>query len=219
MGGPGSGRWCYGGAGGKRVTEGHPAVDIRWLNQKGCLRPGTAGDLTWSTTRGIDATKRTGSISYRMEDDRMILAYRFRVNGGAWQTVNQVIEFDRTPCNYGGHRTWFLCPRCSKRVAILHCVEKLFLCRHCYDLCYSSQLETETDRLMRKQRKIRKRLGASHNLLVPIWLKPKGMHQTTFDRLLWTHLKIDEHKWALISAKVGTLTKSLGRVKDQLGMK
>jgi hypothetical protein len=39
-----------------------------------------------------------------------------------------------------------------------------------------------TDRLIRKARKIRKKVGASDDLQEPIWQKPKGMHQKTFGR-------------------------------------
>ena len=39
------------------------------------------------------------------------------------------------------------------------------------------------DRMMRKARKIRSRLGASESLFDPIWEKPNGMHWKTFERL------------------------------------
>jgi ribosomal protein L32E len=39
------------------------------------------------------------------------------------------------------------------------------------------------NRLIRKARKIRALVGASDDLQEPIWRKPKGMHQKTFDRL------------------------------------
>jgi len=107
-----------------------------------------------------------------------------------------VIQFDRTPCHFSGHRKWFLCPRCGKRVAVLYGAGKYFLCRHGYDLCYTSQQETEIDRMMRKKRKIRDRLGASHNLSMPIWRKPKGMHWKTFDRLQDQEEEINKVKWA-----------------------
>ena len=63
---------------------------------------------------------------------------------------------------------------------------KWFLCRHCYALPYGSQQETAQDRHYRKVRKIRYRLGASHNLTEPVWPwnKPKGMHWRTWERLL-----------------------------------
>ena len=72
-------------------------------------------------------------------------------------------------------------PRCGRRVAILYAAPK-FSCRRCLGRGYWSQREGELDRKKRKLHKIWVRLGA-HDLTDPIWLKPKGMHQTTFDRL------------------------------------
>ena len=176
MGGRGSGNWCRRDS--KTTTESQHQIDIRWLKKQRYLRPGTAGSLSWSW-----GDEQTGSIGFRMEYERMILNYRHRPHGGDWENVEQAISFDRTSCNYGGYRTWFLCPRCWKRVAILYGAGKYFLCRHCYDFTYSSQQESRSDRLMRKARKIRARLGASNNLMESILFKPKNMHQKTFDRL------------------------------------
>lgn len=176
MGGRGSGNWCRWGS--KTTTESQHQIDIRWLKKQRYLRPGTAGSLSWSW-----GDEQTGSIGFRMEYERMILNYRHRPHGGDWENVEQAISFDRTSCNYGGYRTWFLCPRCWKRVAILYGAGKYFLCRHCYDFTYSSQQESRSDRLMRKARKIRARLRASNNLMESILFKPKNMHQKTFDRL------------------------------------
>ena len=116
------------------------------------------GSLSWSC-----GSEQTGSIRYRIEADRMILNYRHRPHGGEWEPVEQVISFDRTSCNYGGHRTWFLCPRCWKRVAVLYGAGKYFLCRHCYDLAYGSQQESPPFRLLRKAQKIRACLGGSES--------------------------------------------------------
>jgi hypothetical protein len=48
---------------------------------------------------------------------------------------------------------------------------------------------------MRKARKIRQGLGASMNLLEPIWQKPKGMHWRTFERLRQKALQAEEVSW------------------------
>jgi hypothetical protein len=176
MGGSGSGSWYRWDS--KTTTESQHRIDIRRLKKQDYLRPGTIGSLSWS-----QGEEETGSIRYRMEADRMVLLYRHRPHGGEWEPVEQTITFDWTFCNYGGHRTWFLCPRCWKRVVVLYGAEKYFLCRHCYDLTYSSQQEDKADRLMRKARKIRARLGASNDFMEPILFKPKNMHQKTFDRL------------------------------------
>ena len=139
MGGYGSGRRSSWG-GGRTTTESQRRIDIRWMKRQGYLRAGTMGNLIWSN-RG----EQTGLITYSMVEEGMVLNYRYRINGGEWQPVEQSIIFDRTPCNYGGHRTWFRCPRCGKRVALLYGAGKLFLCRHCYDLAYGSQQETMSD--------------------------------------------------------------------------
>jgi hypothetical protein len=114
------------------------------------------------------------------EKGRSFSFYKCIVAGGK---VEQTVSFDLTPCNYGGHRTWFLCPRCWKRVAVLYGAGKYFLCRHCYDLTYSSQQENRADRLMRKARKIRERMGGGASLIDPFPDKPKNMHWKTYWRL------------------------------------
>jgi hypothetical protein len=148
------------------------------------------GSLAWSSRN-----KQTGFINYRMETDRL--------NGGEWEDVEQTISFDRTSCNYGGFRTWFLCPRCWQRVALLYGAGKYFLCRHCYNLIYSSQQEGRADRLMRKARKIRARLGVGDDLMEPIWFKPKNMHQKTFDRLCEEAEQAENLGWIVAGQRFG----------------
>ena len=138
-----------------------------------------------------------------MEENRMILNYRHRPHGGEWEDVEQDISFDRTQCNYGGVRTWFLCSQCFRRVAILYGTGKYFLCRHCYNLTYPSQQESLSDRLMRKARKIRERLGASDNLMESILFKPKNMHQKTFDRLRREAEHANNLSWSIVGQRFG----------------
>mgnify|MGYP001177938816 CR=1 FL=1 len=162
----------------KPTTGRYDCIDIRRLKQQGCLVADKIGILTWSN-RG----EKTGVVLYRMIEEGMILKYQYRENGSPWVSVDQFIRFDRTPCNYGGYRKWFLCSHCGKRVAVLYLAGRLFLCRHCYGLVYGSQQEVTSDRLMRAARKIRHRLGAGDDLTIPIWQKPKGMHEKTYLRL------------------------------------
>ena len=176
MGGSGSGSWYRWDS--KSTTESQNRIDIRWLKNQGSLRPGHIEFLSWS--RG---NEQTGSIGYRIETDCMVLNYQHRARGGEWENVKQVVSFDRTPCNYGGNRTWFLCPLCSRRVAVLYGAGKYFRCRHCYNLTYSSQQESRADRLMRKARKIRKIMGGDNNLVNSFPNKQKNMHWKTYWRL------------------------------------
>ena len=68
------------------------------------------------------------------------------------------VFLDRTPCNYGGFRFWFICPLsvegnpCGKKVAKLYLPpgSVYFGCRKCYDLTYKCQKEHDSrlDRLL-----------------------------------------------------------------------
>jgi hypothetical protein len=94
-----------------------------------------------------------------------------------------------TPCNFGGERSWFICPGagCGRRVAVLYGPNRYFLCRHCYDLAYQSQRDNKMYRALHRAQDIRRRLGGSANMMEPFPEKPKGMHWSTYDRLWWEH--------------------------------
>lgn len=162
----------------KQTTERVPHIDIRQLSKQGYLKPDTDGNFKWSIGDELIC-----SILYRIYKDRITLDYKHRPTGNEWAHVEQNINFDRSSCNYGGTRPWFLCPDCGKRIAIVYYYKGRFSCRHCHQLTYGSQQETLQYRMQRKARKIRERLGASDNLFEPIWYKPKNMHQATFETL------------------------------------
>ena len=50
-------------------------------------------------------------------------------------------------------------------------------CRHCQGIAYASQSDDVLGRAWRRQRKVEARLGENEQ-------RPKGMHQTTHERLL-----------------------------------
>ena len=170
MGGPGSGRW-YRWQGTRTTLEEVYRLDVRWLHRHGYL-DGRTHWVTWS--RG---EQQAGSLLLALQPEGVGLTYRYRVGGGDWESVRQVVTLAWTPCHYGGERPWFRCPGCQRRVAVLCGDDRLFLCRHCYRLPYTSQYETRLDRLYRKLRKLRDRVGEQYAR------KPKGMHRRTWERL------------------------------------
>ena len=180
MGGFGSGRRYW--RGGRDTIDGLKSIDIRLLNKQGYFKPSELGkskELHWSR----NGSPR-GYIGFILTESRIFLFYRYRDSHTEdWESVDQSITIDETPCHFGGVHKWFICPNCSRRVAVLYAGGKLFLCRHCYRLAYACQNEDSRDRLMRKCRKIRERLGADGNLFQPVYGKPKGMHEKTFIRL------------------------------------
>lgn len=188
MGGPGSGnryRWN------KQTTiEEIHRIDIRYLKKNGWLvndpNIHTAGKLSWTCGGEPD-----GFINAACYHNHLKLDYKFREEGGDWLTVNQTIRFESTPCHYGGSRKWFSCPQCLSRIGILCGAGKLFLCRRCYQLPYSSQMETVTDRLIRQKHKLGNKLFESYEYGEG-WNKKKGMHWKTFDRLNEKYQKQNE---------------------------
>lgn len=175
MGGYGSGQWYRSNS--KATIESQSKIDIRLLNKLGLLHQGIELDFS-RASRG----EKCGLTGFRVETDRLVLIHRHRQNDDQWEQIEDEILLTSTPCNFGGNRQWFLFPGCNRRAAVIY-GGKYYRCRHCHNLTYSSQQESKSDRLMRKARKIRARLGASGNLAVPILFKPKNMHQKTFDRL------------------------------------
>jgi hypothetical protein len=178
MGGSGSGSWWRWGT--RTTTDSQHRVDIRWLKKQNYLQPGNSGQLSW-TSHG----KKTGSINFRMEEDKMLISYRHKPYDGEWEDVEQIIHFTKTPCHYGGYRKWFLCPNCLKRVAILYGTRKYFLCRHCYNLTYESSNASPIQRVFDKAEKLRKKkLGAaSEGFMDLIPQRPKGQHRSTYKRI------------------------------------
>ena len=154
--------------------EEYKRLDIRFLHKNKYLHSDRIGypfSLSWS--RG---DLNTGNISVRVEDGYLVLTYRYTRYGES-EDVEERVCIDWTQCNYGGRRPWFKCPGCNRRVAVLALGGRLFLCRHCYRLKYSSQLETDMYQAHRRAGKLRERLSEGGR-------KPKRMHQQTYSKLL-----------------------------------
>jgi len=149
--------------------------------------------------------RQTGQIGYIMHTDWMTLKYTYRPHGGEWESVEQTIRFDFTPCHFGGVRYWFLC-RCGLRVAVIYGAGKYFLCRSCYGLTYASRQESPPFRLMSKAQKIRKRLEGSENLQDPFPPKPKHMHWRTYWKLYQQAERADRQSLFAIGKRFGILS-------------
>ena len=93
------------------------------------------------------------------------------------------IQLTKTACNYGHYRHWWLCPKCSKRTGVLYCAGS-YVCRHCIGANYHSQLQQPVDRIYSKLNALRERLGWQVGIIHGIGERPKGMHHSTYERLL-----------------------------------
>jgi len=186
MGGLGSGNWP---GGAKDVTDDYRWVDVRRWQRDGVLTSGRA--FRWCWTRNGETL---GSIDVVAQVDHITLSYQHRSGGAEWKDERCSVRLTRTPCRYGGTRRWFMCPEvgCGRRVALLYC-RGTFGCRACHGLAYASQRESAGDRAVRKANSIRQRLGWLPGVLNGIGDKPKGMHWSTFERLIAEH----NHLWSV----------------------
>ncbi|MCH8550137.1 MAG: hypothetical protein LAT80_14795, partial [Balneolaceae bacterium] len=103
---------------------------------------------------------------------------------GLLQVVNDQSAFATWLAGLGGQRSWFLCPStgCQRRVAKLYLSHGRFACRHCLGLAYQSQRESDNDRLLRRADCLRSKMGWTTGVLNSPGMKPKGMHQRTYDQ-------------------------------------
>ena len=125
MGGMGSGRHRHFST--KDTTDSYRSIDVRRWARAGILEPGQSFGWQWSADG-----KEVASIRARSEHGRVRLIYRSRSYGDAWEELDYPVLLSSTPCHFGGHRDWFLCPvrGCGQRVAILN-GGNAFACRHC----------------------------------------------------------------------------------------
>jgi hypothetical protein len=175
MGGVGSGSWYR--LNKKTTVEKSRSLDVRRLHREGLLKPGYR--FSWSWSRAGRQTASIGGVVLGSSlPEQVVLLFRHKSGpSGDWEDVQQSVELDWTPCNFGGERPWFICPSagCGRRVAILYGPGRYFLCRHCYDLSYQSQRDNKMYRALHRAQDVRRRLGGSANMTEPFPEKPKGM--------------------------------------------
>jgi len=103
------------------------------------------------------------------------------VNGKP-ETIDVVCD----PRNYGGDgQRFFLCPVCSRKVQHLYLPREgeQLTCRRCAGLTYRSQLTKR--RGLHRARDLRRKLGASEELLAPLPPRPRQhMAAAKYDRLV-----------------------------------
>ena len=96
----------------------------------------------------------------------------------------EAIDVVCDPRNYGGDgQRFFLCPACSRKVQHLYLRDERLACRRCAGLTYRSQHTLR--RGLHRARDIRRKLGASEELLAPLPPRPRQhMAAAKYDRLV-----------------------------------
>ena len=163
------------------TVDDYPSLDIRQLQRAGYLVPGHS-----HTTQVIHETHTESSTIKTTSENTLIITYRYGSNKA--NSVTYKFSFVQIPCNYGGKRSFFLCPDCGRRVCLIYCIDK-WGCRHCHNLIYPCQGEKAEDRHARQANKIRVKLGWKKGVLNETGDKPKGMHEERFSHLAFKQEK------------------------------
>lgn len=80
-----------------------------------------------------------------------------------------------------------------RRVAVVIMDCPLVACRNCLNLTYASRNEDLIDRTWRKRDKYKARVGGKDHL----YLKPKGIHRKTWERLRYKYYDAEMRGWQL----------------------
>ena len=117
-------------------AENASALDVKYLSKHGHLDEGNWKRLYW---------KQYGEDRL----DGLVKAYKSHITVDIGLSTH-VIFLTTTPCHLGGHRHWFSCPRCGKRMGVLYFRRGYFACRHCQKIAYQSQSGNAQDRMVWK---------------------------------------------------------------------
>nr|WP_181716836.1 hypothetical protein [Psychrobacter sp.] len=137
--------------------------------------------LSISTYR--DQLRKSGKAS------SIDVAYSYR-----GKSYRYPIQLTTTAPHYGGLRHWFICKSCSNRASVLY-RKGIYVCRRCMRLGYQSQLQTPIDRQFDRLSAIRERLEWQRGVAHGIGERPKGMHRTTYDKLMSEHEQLTAKVW------------------------
>jgi hypothetical protein len=183
----------------KPTVEAALSLDMRWLCAHG-LRDGRPIGVLWQFTGCWRS-----SVTLQLLRGGGHVAIVYGVDG---ETRSEAVPVTASSCNFGGFRWWWLCPGCGRRCAILYHEYERFECRTCCGLTYTSSQSTEWVRRTRKTERVRKRLGIVHGERLR---KPKGMHWTTFERLLDEYDATNTAAWDAMRPTLERWEAELGR--------
>lgn len=110
----------------------------------------------------------------------------------------------QTDNSSASNKLYLICPCCQKQRQHLYVLKALFACRECAGLHYGCQSERKLERLSRRIRKQRAKLWTNdifgNNDLFEKsywWPKPKGLHESTFQRKRNELIQLESEYWKL----------------------
>lgn len=165
MGGIGSGRWQRG----KALTTERMRLDIGKMQAD--VRVAWSRSFQWNSGASVSVSFRqaVAVVDTRLPENSM------------YQTH---VELDSTPLHFGGQRVWWKCPCCRARVGVLYWQSWRWQCRKCAGLVHESTRQSEDSSAYARVNKVRDALGWGGGLASPMGTRKKGMHWSTYARLM-----------------------------------
>ena len=161
------------------------ATQIRWLSENSTRF--AKSSMCWE-----DGFR----IKYVFCQDYVNVMYKIKM--GIKIPIKYTIHFETVPNNYGGRkRVYFSCPKCGRRSRFVYLIELCFICRICAELNYESQQRTKNELLAAENLFWYIRGKFQDMSEIPLQTiseyvpsRPKGMHQTTYNRRLEELIKL-----------------------------
>ena len=122
------------------------------------------------------------------------------------------VELDKTAQHFGGNRVWWVCPCCHARVGVLYWSWR-WQCRNCAELVHPSTRQSESSSAYSRVNRVRRKLGWNGGLLSPMAGRKKGMHRTTYARLLQELSQASVAAVGAGDANIERLSKRIKRIR------
>ena len=119
---------------GRNTVEETSRLTIDDLRTGDCLHEGFSRRFL-TLKRG---DQETGSLSLEVHikdpwSSRSYIKFNYKLDG---KPVAYEHEIELSPCYFGGHRFYFRCRHCRRRVTALYLSGGYYACRHCHRLAY-----------------------------------------------------------------------------------
>ena len=169
MGGYGSGRWGWRKSDAKTLVEDCRVLDIGPLVRERVVCPNLIRRGTWQWTRNGEKVASVGYLVDTEADKGTVrLTYTVGRDGQEQKRMEYAVPLVTTALTSGGRRWWFRCvasrngePRCGRRAGKLYLPPggRVFACRRCYDLAYTSSRESR--KFVRLHKTLAAQIGCS----------------------------------------------------------
>ena len=160
---------------GKGAVEAYPRLDASYLQRLGIFEDGRTATAQMTS---VDLAMLEVVLRGAPDGVQVTFERAGSDEGAEWLAI------DWTDRHFGGREAYFVCPACGERCRHLVLKDVQFRCRTCHGLKHSSTRERIQDRACRKAAKLRKRLGSETGPFAALPDRPKGMHASTYDRLI-----------------------------------